>query len=77
MHAISLEYENRAFKILDLLQRSRKSQRGVNRDYLNASIGSWLTAYNASYSASVAPKTCICQVQLGRKCRGRLECHIA
>src|ERR1700722_17559217 len=35
---------------------STMARAGSARDYLNAPIDSWLTTYNASYSASVTPE---------------------
>ena len=39
-----------------LLSLSVTAHAGSARDYLNAPIDSWLTTYNASYSASVTPE---------------------
>ncbi len=39
-----------------LLSFSMTAHAGSARDYLNAPIDSWLTTYNASYSASVTPE---------------------
>jgi hemolysin activation/secretion protein len=39
-----------------VLQFSAIAKAGSARDYLNAPIGSWLTTYNAGYSASVTPE---------------------